>query len=177
MTQALILAGNASTCGSWQVVGNSGALAVHAVPTTSDIVLFMQRPNNRNGSGDDPYLTVRPFKLLEGLQEIMWACNNQDAHNSANRQSSGEICCLVPTVLAELAYCLRELLIDLKVENGTQTEIAAIYNMTDNTFKPYHIREHPFCGAHTLLPDGNAIIVGGVSHSSAFHLRIACICI
>ena len=160
-------------------MGNSGALAVHAVPTTSDIVLFMQRPNNRNGSGDDPYLTVSPFKLLEGLQKSMWACNNHDAHNSVSRQSSGEICRLVPTVSlgVELINCLRELSIDLKVENGTQTEIAAIYNMTDNTFKPYHIREHPFCGAHTLLPDGNAIIVGGVSHSSAFHLHVACICI
>ena len=159
-------------------MGNSGALAVHAVPTTSDIVLFMQRPNNRNGSGDDPYLTVSPFKLLEGLQESMWACNNQDALNGVNRQGSGEICRLVPHCIFGCRLgSLSQGLIDLKVENGTQTEIAAIYNMTDNTFKPYHIREHPFCGAHTLLPDGNAIIVGGVSHSSASCLHIACICI
>ena len=61
-TQALTSAGKASTSGSWQVVGNSGALAVHAQPTTSDTVLFMQRPNNRNGSGNDPYLTVCPIR-------------------------------------------------------------------------------------------------------------------
>ena len=60
--QALPSAGNASTSGSWQVVGNSGALAVHAQPTTSDTILFMQRPNNRNGSGDDPYLTACPIR-------------------------------------------------------------------------------------------------------------------
>ena len=46
--------------------------------------------------------------------------------------------------------------------------MAAIYNMTDNTFKPYHITEHPFCSAHTLLPDGNAIIVGGASFCQLF---------
>ena len=52
-------AGNLSTDGSWKVVGNAGALAVHAVPFSNDLVLFMQRPNNLNGSGDDPYLIVR----------------------------------------------------------------------------------------------------------------------
>lgn len=52
-------------------------------------------------------------------------------------------------------------MLSLQVLNGTQTEIAALYNMTSNTFVPFHITEHPFCGAHTLLPDGRAIIVGG----------------
>ena len=67
-----------------------------------------------------------------------------------------------------IAFSLIELSADLQVLNGTQTEMAAIYNMTDNTFKPYHITEHPFCSAHTLLPDGNAIIVGGASFCQLF---------
>lgn len=33
--------------------------------------------------------------------------------------------------------------------------------MTDNTFKPFHITENPFCSAQTLLPNGQGIIVGG----------------
>ena len=49
----------------------------------------------------------------------------------------------------------------LQVDNGNNTEVAAMYNMTSNTFKPYHIAEHPFCSGHTLLPNGSAIIVGG----------------
>ena len=66
----------------------------------------------------------------------------------------------------------------LKVQNGTQTEIAALYNMTDNTFKAYHIKEHPFCGAHTLLPDGNAILVGGeATHESIAWSDYSCACI
>ena len=44
--------------GSWKVVGNAGALAVHAIPFINGLILFMSRPNNRNGSADDPYLTV-----------------------------------------------------------------------------------------------------------------------
>ena len=48
-----------------------------------------------------------------------------------------------------------------QVKNNTQTEMAAIYNMTSNTFTPFHITEHPFCSAQTLLPDGQGIIVGG----------------
>ena len=51
-------AGSASTDGSWKVIGNAGALAVHAIPFTNELILFMSRPNNKNGSGDDPYLTV-----------------------------------------------------------------------------------------------------------------------
>ena len=47
-----------------------------------------------------------------------------------------------------------------QVDDGTQTEIAALYDMTTNTFVPYHITEHPFCSGHTLLPDGRGIIVG-----------------
>ena len=49
----------------------------------------------------------------------------------------------------------------LQVDNGTQTEIAAIYNMTDNTFEPYHIKENPFCGGQTLLANGQGVLVGG----------------
>ena len=51
-------AGKVSTNGSWQVVGNAGALAVHAIPFVNDLVLFMSRPSNLNESNDDPYLTV-----------------------------------------------------------------------------------------------------------------------
>ena len=51
-------AGKVSTNGSWQVVGNAGALAVHAIPFVNDLVLFMSRPSNLNDSNDDPYLTV-----------------------------------------------------------------------------------------------------------------------
>ena len=51
-------AGKGAKYGSWKVVGNAGALAVHAIPFTNGLILFMSRPNNRNGSGDDPYLTV-----------------------------------------------------------------------------------------------------------------------
>lgn len=45
--------------------------------------------------------------------------------------------------------------------NDTWTEIASIYDLKTNTYKPFHIPEAPFCGAQTLLPDGRAIIVGG----------------
>jgi len=51
----------------------------------------------------------------------------------------------------------------VQVDNKTETEMAAIYNMTDNTFKPFHIKEHPFCSGQTLLPSGQGIIVGGES--------------
>lgn len=52
-------AGNASVTGSWQVVGSSGALAIHAIPFTNELVLFMARPNNANGSEPNPPLAVR----------------------------------------------------------------------------------------------------------------------
>ncbi|DBA68157.1 TPA: hypothetical protein ACH3X2_013911 [Trebouxia sp. C0005] len=92
------------TNGTWRVVGNSGSTPVHALPFTNELVLFMQRTSNSNGSSYDSFLNV---------------------------------------------------------DNNTQSEIAAIYNMTDNTFRPFHITEHPFCSAQTLLPNGQGIIVGG----------------
>lgn len=49
----------------------------------------------------------------------------------------------------------------LQVENDIQAEIAAIYNSTSNTFRPFHMKEHPFCSGQTLLPNGQGIIVGG----------------
>ena len=63
--------------------------------------------------------------------------------------------------VAKVKLCIKQVNLCLQVLNGSHTEIAALYNMTSNTFVPYHITEHPFCGAHTLLPDGRAIIVGG----------------
>ena len=44
-----------------------------------------------------------------------------------------------------------------------------MYNLTSNTFVPYHVAELPICGGHTLLPDGRALIVGGkhFDHNSA----------
>ena len=42
----------------------------------------------------------------------------------------------------------------MQANDGTQTEIAALYDIKTNTFEPYHITEHPFCSGHTLLPDG-----------------------
>ena len=48
-----------------------------------------------------------------------------------------------------------------QVLNGTQTEIAAFYNMSSNTFTPFHIAEHPFCSGHALLPNGEGIVIGG----------------
>ena len=49
----------------------------------------------------------------------------------------------------------------LQVDNGETSECAAMYNLTANTFVPYHVAELPICAGHTLLPDGRAFIVGG----------------
>ena len=54
-----------------------------------------------------------------------------------------------------------EQLCAMQVDNGTTSECAAMYNLTSNTFVPYHVAELPICGGHTLLPDGRALIVGG----------------
>ncbi|KAL0036357.1 hypothetical protein WJX77_003871 [Trebouxia sp. C0004] len=50
----------------------------------------------------------------------------------------------------------------LLVDNGTRVESAAFYNLTDNTFKPFHIAEGALCSGHALLPDGSALIGGGM---------------
>lgn len=93
--------------GKWRLAGNTGAVAVHAVPFENGLILFMQRPTYLNGSGYNPSLKVNDPVL------------------------------------------------------GAQTELAALYNRSSNTFTPFHIAENPFCGAHTLLPDGRAVVVGG----------------
>ena len=49
----------------------------------------------------------------------------------------------------------------MHVANGTQSEVAAIYNLTSNTFTPFHIAEAPQSSGHILLPDGQGLIVGG----------------
>ena len=49
----------------------------------------------------------------------------------------------------------------LQVDNGTRVETAALYNLTDNTYVPFHITESPLCSGHVLLQDGTAFVVGG----------------
>lgn len=49
----------------------------------------------------------------------------------------------------------------MQVDNGTQSETASLYNLTDNTFKPFHMTELAEAGGHVLLPDGRGLIVGG----------------
>ena len=58
---------------------------------------------------------------------------------------------------------------NLQVDNGTQTEVAALYNMSDNTFVPFHIPESPFCSGHTLLPDGRGLVIGGEVSSKTLY--------
>ena len=55
-----------------------------------------------------------------------------------------------------------QLWLSLQVNDGTWTEIASIYDTVTNTYEPFHIPEAPFCGAQTILPDGRAILVGGM---------------
>ena len=50
----------------------------------------------------------------------------------------------------------------VQVENGTQSEVAALYNMTSNTYTPFHITELPEAAGHLLLPDGRGLIIGGL---------------
>nr|QOL01228.1 putative extracellular protein TR9_036 [Trebouxia lynnae] len=97
----------ASEAGSWDVVGNSGAVALQALPFTNDQVLFIARPLNQNGGGDASLTNM------------------------------------------------------LTVDNGTQSETAALYNMSSNTFTPFHITEEAEAAGHILLPDGRGLIVGG----------------
>lgn len=62
-----VFAANASGAGSWRVVGNSGCIAVHALPFTNELLLLMARPNNEEGGQDTAltnYLTVRTRSLL-----------------------------------------------------------------------------------------------------------------
>ena len=55
----------------------------------------------------------------------------------------------------------------VQVANGTQSEVAAIYNMTSNTYVPFHIAEAPQASGHILLPDGRGLIVGGETSALA----------
>lgn len=54
----------AATNGTFRVVGNSGAVPVHALPFTNELVLFMQRGNNANGSTYNVDLWVKLSNLL-----------------------------------------------------------------------------------------------------------------
>ena len=49
----------AAVNGSWRVLGNSGSVPVHALPFTNDLLLFLQRGNNANGTSFNPVLIVR----------------------------------------------------------------------------------------------------------------------
>ena len=63
------------------------------------------------------------------------------------------------------------------IGNPNHTETAALYNMTDNTFKPYHIKESAFCSGQTLHPNGEGLIVGGEpvgTHTRSLPAMLAC---
>ena len=57
--------------GSWRVVSNSGSVPVHALPFTNELVLFMQRGNNGNGTAYDSDLQV---SLGQGLPVLGSSC-------------------------------------------------------------------------------------------------------
>lgn len=44
--------------GSYKVVGNSGAVPIHALPFTNELVLFMTRGANYNGTQYSGFLNV-----------------------------------------------------------------------------------------------------------------------
>ena len=48
------------------------------------------------------------------------------------------------------------------MDGGTQSEVAAIYNTSSNTFTPYHVPQLAEAAGHVLLPDGRGLIIGGV---------------
>lgn len=51
---ASYLAGNnPAVNGTFKVVGNTGAIAAHAIPFANDLVLFLIRPNSRIAFGGD----------------------------------------------------------------------------------------------------------------------------
>ena len=52
------------TNGTWRVVGNAGSVPVHALPFTNELILFMQRADNSNGSSYDPSLKCELFLSL-----------------------------------------------------------------------------------------------------------------
>ncbi len=62
---------------------------------------------------------------------------------------------------------LRYQLCVMQVDGGNTSECAAMYNLVNNTFVPYHVAELPICGGHTLLPDGRVLIVGGKLFSTS----------
>ena len=67
----------------------------------------------------------------------------------------------------------------MQVNNGTQSETAAIYNLTSNTYQPFHITEEAEAGGHVLLPDGRGIIVGGLHSPLPCYIPSspACLCV
>ena len=50
--------------GSWKVVGNSGAIAIHALPFTNELMLLLSRPANYAGGGDASLLDTLTVCLL-----------------------------------------------------------------------------------------------------------------
>ena len=49
----------------------------------------------------------------------------------------------------------------MQVDGGTQSEVAAMYNTSSNTFTPYHVPQLAEAAGHILLPDGRGLIIGG----------------
>lgn len=51
-------AATAAEVGSFRVVGSSGAEPIHALPFANDLLLFLQRGSNGNGTSYTPALQV-----------------------------------------------------------------------------------------------------------------------
>lgn len=51
----------------------------------------------------------------------------------------------------------------VQVAGGTQSETAALYNLTSSTYTPFHITEEAEAGGHILLPDGRGLMLGVAS--------------
>lgn len=69
---------------------------------------------------------------------------------------------LTPSYECMAAHNMPPETVDAQVDNGTQSEVAAIYNLTSNTYTPYHVPQLAEAGGHVLLPDGRGLIIGGV---------------
>ncbi len=65
----------------------------------------------------------------------------------------------------------------MQVDGGTQSEVAAIYNTSSNTFTPYHVPQLAEAAGHVLLPDGRGLIIGGVLCSMACFADCMSVCL
>ena len=97
------------------------------------------------------------------------ACNAQQAFvavvHGHKRSIHSVHCYCGPTLhVKRVTWCLHYLRAcwHLQVDNGTQSETAALYNLSSNTYTPFHITEEAEAAGHILLPDGRGLIVGGL---------------